>query len=216
MGIENTTEHMKDPIYRALVTDGTENYGGHPGMIEQQERDGQCQLVTSELLPAAHGDDAPWLALGFTFGDPAPGDPLFVSATLPEGWEKRAADHSMGSVIADALGRNRVSIFYKAAWYDRSAHMTLVGLHWYVTKHVEYDEPLVISDEWATREAVLAAMRKNRDENLREADEFRQFAADVAGRRAENREGCAKIAGDRESTAAKYEAEIAALEAESA
>jgi hypothetical protein len=173
-------------------------------------------VVNSDRLPSDHGDDGPWLALGFTFGDPDPDDPLFMPATLPGGWKRQATGHSMGSVIVDTLGRERVSIFYKAAFYDRSAHMSLTGLRWYVEKHVEYDGPLVIGDEWATREAVLAAMRESRDENLREAAEFRQFAADVTGRAAENREGCAEIAGDREATAAKYEAAIAALEAGSA
>lgn len=216
MGIDNTTERMKDPLHRALMFDGTVNPGGRPDMIEQQEKDGQAQLVASELLPADHGDDAPWVALGFTFGEPVKGDPLFVHATLPEGWQKQATDHSMGSVIVDTLGRERVSIFYKAAWYDRSANMHLVSVDWYVAKHVEYDGPMVISDEWATREAVVEAMREHAAEARREAAEFRGYAANTQSRDAANRKHCAGIADGKEATAAKYEAAIAALEAEAA
>ena len=105
------------------------------------EREGQAQLVTSDRLPTKCGDHAPWLALGFTFGDPDSSDPLFMPATLPPGWERKATDHSMGSVIVDTLGRERVSIFYKAAFYDRTANMHLISLSWYVTKAVEYDGP---------------------------------------------------------------------------
>jgi hypothetical protein len=102
----------------------------------------------------------------------------------------------------------------KAAFYDRKASMHLVSLYWYVACHVEYDGPLAISDEWATRETVLAAMREHREESLQKAAEFRGFAADTKSRDEGNRSGCAKIAGEKEATAAKYATAIAALEAE--
>lgn len=214
MGIDNTTRRMQEDPAEGLLLLGESMVTGSPAaFIANQERQGQRQIVASELLPADHGDDAPWLALGFTFGEPVPGDTLFVNATLPDGWEKRATDHSMGSVIVDTLGRERVSVFYKAAWYDRKADMHLIGVHWYVTKHVEYDGPLVISDEWATRDAVLAAMRTTRDQKLQEAEEFRGYAGNTVSRDERNRSNCARIAGEREAAAAKYEAAIAALEA---
>lgn len=211
MGIDNTARQMRDQgmqtafLAESLVT------GSPATFIEGQEITGQHQLVTSELLPSDHGDDAPWLELGFTFGDPVDGDPLFVRTALPEGWEKRATDHSMGSVIIDTLGRERVRIFYKAAFYDRSAHMNLISLSWYVQAHVEYDGPMVISDEWATREAVIEEMRKHAEENRREAAEFRGYAANSASRDEANRERCTEIADKKEATAAKYDAAIAAL-----
>lgn len=214
MGIDNTTERMKDPAEQYALLAESMATGSPETFILGQERAGQHQLVNSELLPTDHGDDAPWLALGFTFGDPVPGDPLFVHATLPEGWEKQATDHAMGSVIVDTLGRERVSIFYKAAWYDRSANMHLVGVSWYVAKHVEYDGPLVISGEWATREAVLGAMRGHAARAREEASEFRGYAANTVSRDAANRKNCAGIADGKEATAAKYDAAIARLEAE--
>jgi hypothetical protein len=195
----------------AFLAEGTVT-GSASSFIEGQEIAGQRQLVNSDRLPAQCGDRAPWLALGFTFGDPDPSDPLFMPATLPPGWKRQATDHSMGSVIVDTLGRERVSIFYKAAFYDRSAHMNLVGLGWYVTKAVEYDGPAIIfDDEWATLEAVRAAMTEIRDSRLDEAADFKSYAADVNGRDEKNRAGCAEIAAKREAVAAKYDAAMAAL-----
>ena len=45
---------------------------------------------------------------------------------LPEGWKREASYHPMWSHIVDGAGKQRVSIFYKAASYDRKAHMSLV------------------------------------------------------------------------------------------
>lgn len=211
MGIDNTSERMKDPAEKLALLAESLVAGSPASFIEGQERTGQAQLVASELLPSDHGDDAPWLELGFTFGDPADGDPLFVHAILPEGWKKQATNHSMGSVIVDTLGRERVSIFYKAAFYDRKASMHIIGLPWYVRAHVEYDGPLVISDEWATRDAVIAAMREIAEEERDEAAKFRRFAGDAKGRDEQNRSRCAEIAAENEATAAKYDAAIAKL-----
>jgi hypothetical protein len=215
MAIDNTTERFKDPAEQmAILAEGMIT-GSASSFIERQERDGQRQLVNSDRLPADCGDHAPWLALGFTFGDPDPSDPLFMPATLPPGWQRKATDHSMGSIIVDTLGRERVSIFYKAAFYDRSAHMSLVSLSWYVTKAVEYDGPAIIfDDEWATREAVAAAMREGRDAKLAEVADFRGYAADTQRRDEKNRAECARIADEREAVAAKYDAALAELSAD--
>lgn len=214
--IENTSKRFRDnPVAEGMLL-LAQGMGGNPGAgIEAQERTGQSQLVHSDRLPAKMGDQAAYEALGFTFGPVDEDDPLFRPATLPQGWEKRATDHSMGSVIVDTLGRERVSIFYKAAFYDRDAHMTLISLGWYVTVHVEYDGPLVLDDEWATHEAVIAAMAGHRDAILTEAAEFREFAASDDPRRdARNRENCARIAGEREAKAELYAERIRQLEAE--
>jgi hypothetical protein len=208
--IENTTDRMKDPADMLLFLAEAMS-GGSSAPIVRQERDGQQQLVHSDRLPAKMGDQSAYEALGFTFGPVDESDPLFRPATIPDGWEKRATDHSMGSVIVDPLGRERITIFYKAAFYDRSAHMTLIGLHWYVTKHVEYDGPLVLDEEWATAETVAAAMAAGRDEALERAAEFRGYAGDAAGRDPSNRAACAGHADEYEAKAAKYEAAMAKL-----
>ena len=61
--------------------------------------------------------------LGFEVGEPFGKDAIFRSAKIPEGWEKVAGSHAMHSDIYDNNGFARIGIFYKAAFYDRSANM---------------------------------------------------------------------------------------------
>lgn len=84
--------------------------------IERQEA-----LVNSTQLPVDGSEDPAVLALGIKFGDPVTGDDLFREATLPEGWSKHATAHSMYSEIVDETWAVRATVFYKAAFYDRSA-----------------------------------------------------------------------------------------------
>lgn len=105
------------------------------GGIEAQEKAGQLEQAEKQTLPmdlgqrwdkspdAAAKARAPWEALGFKFGNPVEG--IFVEATFPKGWKKQPTDHSMWSDIVDEKGRKRGAIFYKAAFYDRSAHARL-------------------------------------------------------------------------------------------
>lgn len=89
-----------------------------PGGIEQQEAQGQQNLVQSTTLPIK-GD---WEVLerwGVVQGEPI--DKLFCHCTLPDGWTKAPTDHSLWSSLVDARGLIRASIFYKAAFYDRDA-----------------------------------------------------------------------------------------------
>lgn len=158
--IRNTTADMNDPngpdsrlmLATAMTT-------GSPGQfIEAQEKSGQAQLVNSDCVPTdTDGTDADFLAVGFTFGDPDPKDPMFRPATLPAGWSREATGHSMHSNIVDELGRKRVGIFYKAAFYDRRAHMYLNTVYGYVADRVYEDEPIVSDTTWATPAAIAAA-----------------------------------------------------------
>lgn len=106
-----------------------------PGGIEAQEAAGQATFVSNETLPKGmlHGCSREQLEqMGIKFG--ADMDDIFVTAQLPEGWEKQATDHSMWSDLLDEKGRKRAAIFYKAAFYDRSAHISLCrryGVHGY-------------------------------------------------------------------------------------
>lgn len=97
-----------------------------PGGIERQEKAGQEALLASDRMPAEMrpGREA-FEKVGFRWG--AIIDDLFVSATLPAGWVRRGSDHAMWSYIDDDKGRERVRIFYKAAFYDRSASASLSG-----------------------------------------------------------------------------------------
>lgn len=114
-----------------------------PGGIEAQEARGQRDFVRSTMLPFEMraggrlyaGPDEFWpvsmltgwqvaTAWGIKFGHfDSEADRLFVEAELPSGWEKIPTGHSMWSTLVDDQGRHRAGIFYKAAFYDRKAHM---------------------------------------------------------------------------------------------
>ncbi len=98
-----------------------------PGGIEAQEAAGQRELVGERDLLPIKCPRKELESLGFIFGDNASNDPneIFVSASFPLGWSKKATDHSMWSDLLDDKGRKRGAIFYKAAFYDRSSHMSL-------------------------------------------------------------------------------------------
>lgn len=119
--------------------------------IEIQEKHGQREFVNSDTLPIegtkpqrkfnyvkdgesgfetmdewfSHPDDPQFAELGFVLGDRVPGDDLFRYGTLPEGWRKVGTSHDMHSTIVDERGRERASVFYKAAFYDRRAEISI-------------------------------------------------------------------------------------------
>lgn len=114
---------------QALLNGDTDNYFAAmtPGGIEAQEAQGQKTFVNSSTLPKDINDRnitrKTLEDMGIVFGNDA--DDLFVNVTLPAGWKKVATDHSMWSELKDEKDRKRAMIFYKAAFYDRSAHMNL-------------------------------------------------------------------------------------------
>lgn len=171
--IRNTTADMNDPstgeAYLALAIGMAD--GSPDAYIRNQEKAGQTQLVNSQQLPAriTHGAQEDFEALGFTFGDPEPSDPMFRPATLPAGWSKQGTDHDMWSKIVDEHGRERVGIFYKAAFYDRSAHMSLASVRSYVSSMIYANAPVITDESWATAAAVEVAARAivaDHEENL--------------------------------------------------
>lgn len=147
---------------------------GSEAWITGQERTGQSQLINSTSLPTdSQGTDAEFLALGFTFGEPDPRDPMFRPATLPNGWRKERSDHAMWSYVVDELGRRRVAVFYKAAFYDRSAFMRLETVFGYAST-LAYDEGMpVFDDSWCTREAFAEAVSKRRAQIVERIEMYR-------------------------------------------
>jgi hypothetical protein len=96
-------------------------------LTEIQETQGQMELVNSTCLPVAcdHNEKRVLQEAGVIFDEPLQDDPIFCNAILPAGWSKRATNHSMWSELVDETGRVRATIFYKAAFYDRSAHLSI-------------------------------------------------------------------------------------------
>ena len=108
----------------ALVSGDLDNFmvAATPGGIEAQEARGQSDLCSKSRLPKDHRPECRKALedAGVVFGDSA--DDLFVNVTLPEGWKLQPTEHSMWSDLLDASGCKRAAIFYKAAFYDMSAH----------------------------------------------------------------------------------------------
>jgi hypothetical protein len=159
------------------------------GLVEAQEARGQRQFVSSDRMPTElRGERGEWEALGFVLGDPDPDDPLFMPATLPEGWKRQAAAHCMWSYLLDQRGRRRVAVFYKAAFYDRHAWAHLTSVSSYVSECVGEGTPVVADDSWATPAAVRAAVAEHTADCDRRIDLWSgKDAAEVTRLRAERR-----------------------------
>ena len=118
--VTNTTKVVQENPLIGLMT-------AMPGGIEASEARGQHELVNSEVLPTQGSDDPAWAKMGVIFGEPVEGDPIFRSVTLPVGWKKEVTDHAMWNKLLDDKGRERGTFFYKAAFYDRRAHISVSG-----------------------------------------------------------------------------------------
>lgn len=114
MAVANTSE--RDPLLNLAV-------GSVRGGIEADEKNGQMQLAASSQLPMQGLTEAA-KNLGIEVIGPSKGDSLFCDVRLPAGWKIVPTDHSMWSELQDEKDVKRASIFYKAAFYDRSAFIT--------------------------------------------------------------------------------------------
>jgi hypothetical protein len=106
--------------------------GPNPNAILKQEAEGQQSFVNSETLPTDmrpldYNTNKILEVAGIKFLGVVKDDNMFQYVKLPKGWEKKPTDHSMWSVLVDDKNRERASIFYKAAFYDRSAHIRLTS-----------------------------------------------------------------------------------------
>lgn len=118
-----------------------------PGGIEAQEKGGQIEQSFLETLPikgtSSEADRKVWEDLGFKFKlNPIAAqnqgrDEIFVECEFPKGWRKKVTDHAMWSKLVDDKGRERAAIFYKAAFYDRSAHISLSPRFAYTSQPLE-------------------------------------------------------------------------------
>lgn len=118
MKIKNTSK--SNPLENLMVS--MENGG-----IERQEKQGQSQLVNSQLLPIEFiGEKSILEKRGVVFGEPLKDDSLFCECTLPEGWSKKGSNHDMWSDLIDENGNVVANIFYKAAFYDRRATLHIL------------------------------------------------------------------------------------------
>lgn len=163
-----------DPIVNLMIA-------ATPGGIEAQEAAGQRKLVsTFRQLPKDMGPDGLQIAeaLGFKLGVEV--DELFISVRAPEGWSMDATGHSMHSNILDAEGRQRGSVFYKAAFYDRRADGNWLTRYFterhYPTKG-EFDTFLMRAVDRQTGEVLAASQPMTRPEGSYGEAHRRHYAA---------------------------------------
>jgi hypothetical protein len=145
-----------------------------PGGIEAQEAAGQKMLTLRFNQLPKDGLDRFREALervGFKFGSDV--DDLFIGITAPDGWTLRPSDHSMWSYIHDDQGRRRGSVFYKAAFYDRKAYLSLDTRY---TAGGDYRDQkrYSVAKDTATGE-VLLQLGPTEDWNQSEADDKKTF-----------------------------------------
>lgn len=161
----DTSRAMReDPAESGLfLTEGIIT-GSPTSFIEAQEAAGQREMVNSDVIPTdMRGEEDEFTKLGFVLGDILDGDPMFRHATLPPGWKREGSGHAMWSYLIDSDGFRRAEIFYKAAFYDRSAFIRLNSVYGYVGTCLYEKTTPQIRGGWATREAVLEAIAKHRD-----------------------------------------------------
>ncbi len=121
-------QEISPAAFSALASGNLENMMAAmiPGGIVAQEMAWQATFVGGTSLPKEmlHSCSREKLErMGIKFGDDV--DDIFVAAQLPDGWTKKATNHSMWSELLDEKGRRRADIFFKAAFYDRKAHISL-------------------------------------------------------------------------------------------
>ena len=115
-------------------------FGGTTQLIEGMEAQGQTEFVDSEVLPVdfieypgGNHVKAPCKSskilesLGVEFLGPVDDDDQFQYVRLPDGWKKVPLEHtSLWSELRNESDEVIAQIFYKAAFYDRHAHLSIV------------------------------------------------------------------------------------------
>lgn len=152
--------------------------GGNPDTIEAQEAQGQKELVESSVLPVEmdqHSDyDTRKILeeLGVKFLGVIEDDKIFQRVELPVGWKIEPTEHSMHSSLLDDKKRVRAGIFYKAAFYDRSAHLTLKRRYGCSLDYVKANKGVIQSNVKDQGKIIYST-----DEYiLKESDEARRWA----------------------------------------
>ena len=155
MAIKKNTGNADALLILALGMSGVSS----EKIITDQEKAGKREVVNSSMLPVDFQKpyDCPdiqtvqdaWTTLteiGIILKeDPKEAEKrgeLFVEVSLPEGWHIKPTDHSMWTKLVDDKGFERAAIFYKAAFYDRSAHFSMsTRIHFRNEPILGYDNP---------------------------------------------------------------------------
>ena len=116
--MRNTTSENRDEIM-ALVRQCESTTRA----MEILELQGQFELCRGTELPTNGSGDLVYLHMGIEFGPVNENDPLFCTATLPDGWSIRPTDDRLWSELVDEDGMVWARIFYRASPHDRHAYI---------------------------------------------------------------------------------------------
>jgi hypothetical protein len=103
--------------------------GSRSHHTEEDELRGHAWMIENGLLPIEmHSKDGydtkqALQQAGVVFGGVYEADPIFRRATLPSGWKILPGHCSELSILVDAMGRKRATIYYKNAPYEYEANM---------------------------------------------------------------------------------------------
>jgi hypothetical protein len=110
-----------EAAYQQMIADGCHS----DSAIAEIEKRGQESLLASSHAPRNLLDPiADFELLGVKFGEAL--DDLFREVQLPPGWSKRISVPPYWIEIIDEHQRPRINVFYKAAFHDRRAEMTVI------------------------------------------------------------------------------------------
>lgn len=162
MNNKKVTNTAKTPRFEWL-------FGGNPNAIETQELQGQKELLESSQLPikvnSPRGINAEeqYDLMGIKVVEKTEEDELFLTVKLPSGWKIERTDHSLWTKLVDDKGRQRGTIFYKAAFYDRDSFINFsTRYNWqgnYERKHfVSY-----IVKDFATDQIIFETQAMSQD-----------------------------------------------------
>ena len=93
--------------------------------ILMQESHGASAVRGTQQVPVENPGQSRLSAFGIQLLERDPNDRLFMNALFPAGWKRVATGHSMWTYLVAPWSFGPVfTIFYKAAFYDRSASMS--------------------------------------------------------------------------------------------
>ena len=112
---------------------------GEDNIVENMEKEGQQHVISNTMMARKMWPSKEHFEqLGFIFED-IPGDDVLCYATLPDGWSMKETDNAMCTNIIDENRVIRGSLIYKAAVYDRRAHMYLKCHYMVCSRYADED-----------------------------------------------------------------------------
>lgn len=148
--------------------------------IEDQESRGQQQFINSSSLPTKGLVKEDLEKIGFTVIGVFKDDPLFTEVVFPKGWTKQVFNR-LASRVLDERGIERISCFYKAAFYDRRASMGVYrrfDVYMYGHSYLNNDDHLTWEDEDyhsivvidRLKSSVIFELKKDKEATFKEED----------------------------------------------